>query len=406
MEGAWPRGKLIAFRFGLIATTLVMSLHLWIFVPSRTVILGLVAAWHMIATWLGALLGLDVPPHHFTGSGDQLFYYLQFLASLIIAALATAVWTLLSRARAYPRLADASISALRVMLCAIMIGYGMAKVVPMQFPPLWLGRYDQSLGEMSPMGLLWTFMGHSPAYTFFAGAAEVVGSVLLLSRRSYVIGALILIGVMTNVVLLNLCYDVPVKLFSMQLLVLLFVVIAPQARRLLAAVLGYPAREMPPRVRGTLTGERVRLAIKLVAIGMIVFHISGHLEIGDRIRKQRTPTALHGSWVAERVVIDGVEHPPLFTDDARWRKLIFHELGLTIRYATDRREYARVHVDPKAQTIEMTKGILRQVWRYQRPDDNHLIVDAPRVHAELVLEPEPLLKTRGFHWVQEEPFGR
>jgi uncharacterized membrane protein YphA (DoxX/SURF4 family) len=403
---AWPRWKLIAFRFGLVAIVLAMSLHAWVFVPSETVMGVVFDVWHTIATWLGALLGLEVPPLEPSGSGDQLVCYLQFLASLILAVIVTALWTWRSRARAYPRLADASLTALRVLLCTIMIRYGMAKLVPMQFPPLWLGRYDVPLGEMSPMGLLWTFMGHSPVYSTFAGAAEVVGAVLLLWRRTHVIGALILIAVMTNVVLLNLCYDVPVKLFSLQLLALLIVLVAPQARRLLGALLGYPAREMPPRIRGTFAAERVRRAIKIVVLVLIALHAYRCWAIGSGLSELRAPSVLQGTWRAERVVIDGVERAPLFTDDARWRRVIFHEYGLTIRYATDRREHARVHIDATEHTIAIDKGVLRQVWRYQRPDDDHLIIDTPRVHAELVREPAPLLKTRGFHWVQEAPYNR
>jgi hypothetical protein len=404
----WPRWKLIAFRFGVLATALTFSLHLWAFVPSETAALAIMRGWHTVATWLGAWLGLDVPPLQITGSGDQLYMYLQFLASVILAAIGTVVWTLCSRARAHPRLADASITALRFMLCAILIGYGMAKLMPMQFPPLWLGRYDVALGEMSPMGLLWTFMGHSQAYTFFAGLAEVVGAVLLLSRRTYVIGALILIAVMTNVVLLNLCYDVPVKLFSLQLLALLVVVIAPQARRVAAALLGYPAREAPVRVRGSFASERVRRALKLVLIIMIGLHAYRYFVMRKTIARWRAPSALHGVWRAERVMIDGVERAPLLTDDALWRKVTFDETGMWIRFATDRRERARVEIDPKAHTIVVIRvnGVWRQTWRYQRPDHDHLVIDAPRIHAELVLEPPPPLTTRGFHWIQEAPHHR
>jgi hypothetical protein len=406
MDGAWPRWKLVAFRFAFAWLVLWMSMFIWILVRIEILARSVFDAWYAIAAWLGAVLGLDVPPPTPTGSGDQLWCYLQALAMLIIAAIVSAVWTWRSRARAYPRLADASITALRFMLCSIMIGYGMAKVVPMQFPPPWLGRYDDTVGTMSPMGLLWTFMGQSQAYVFFAGAAEVVGSVLLLWRRTYVIGAAILIAVMTNVVLLNFCYDVCVKLFSVQLLILLVVLVAPQARRLVGAMLGYAVREVSPRVRGTVVGERVRLALKLVAIALIILHAHRHWVFGEQLRAWRSPTVLHGAWRAERVVIDGVERAPLLTDDARWRKLIFHEYGLTIRFATDRREHSRIEVDPKAQTIVVLKGVFRTVWHFARPDDDHLIIDSPHVHAELVREPEPLLKTRGFHWVQEAPFNR
>ncbi len=407
MADVWSVSKRIGFRFGVIAAALLMTEHAFIFLPSSTLFLAVLRGWHWLSTQFGALLGLEVPPLEFTGSGDQLWMYLRVALCIGIAAIAALVWTLRARALAYPRIAGVAVVVLRYYLAAVMIGYGMAKLVPMQFPPLFAPRYDQAIGDMSPMGLLWSFMGHSQSYTWFAGFAEVVGSLLLLSRRLYVIGALVLTAVMTNVVLLNYCYDVPVKLFSTQLLVLLVAIVAPHARRLVAAMIGHPTREVPPRVRGTHRVERAWFVLRIYALAMIALHVVGHLVMGDMIRGFRRPTELQGTWRAERVVIDGVERPPLLTDDARWRKLIIHEYGgIVIRFATDRRQWLRAEVDPKARTITLNEGILRRVWRYERPDAEHLIVDTDRMHAELVLEPPPLLPTRGFHWVQEAPYYR
>lgn len=407
MHAAWPLPQRIAFRFGVIVAALMTFEHLLAFVPGAgPLAFAMLRGWHGLACQLGALLGLDVPPLQFTGSGDQLWLYLQLLLFAIIAAIGTVVWSLVDRRRAYPRLAAATVVVLRYYVAAIMIGYGIAKVMPMQFPPLWMGRYDMAIGEMSPMGMLWSFMGQSQAYTWFAGAAEVLGSVLLLWRRTYVIGALLLIGVMTNVVLLNFCYDVPVKLFSLRLLVMLVAIVLPETRRLLATMLGYAAREVPPRTRGTPTGERVRLALKLAVVGLVAWRAYEQYAFASQLRELRRPSELQGIWRAERVVIDGVERAPLFTDDARWRKLVFHEYGLTIRFATDRRRHARVEIDSEAQTITVLRGVLREQWRYERPDPEHLIIETPNTRAELVLEPAPLLRTRGFHWVQEAPFNR
>lgn len=44
------------------------------------------------------------------------------------------------------------------------------------------------------------------------------------------------VAVMANVFMLNLCYDVPVKLFSFQLLLLAIVVAAPDVPRLVAMI--------------------------------------------------------------------------------------------------------------------------------------------------------------------------
>jgi hypothetical protein len=406
MAEVWSPAKRFAFRFGVIAAALLMTAHCYVFVPSVTIVGAVISGWHWLSTQFGALLGIDVPPLEFTGSGDQLWMYLQFLLCVLLAALGAVGWTLRARALAYPRLAAIAVVALRYYLAAVMIGYGMAKVVPMQFPPPFFARYDQSIGDMSPMGLLWTFMGHSQAYTWFAGFAEVLGSVLLLWRRTYVIGALLLIGVMTNVVLLNLCYDVPVKLFSLQLLVMLVVLVLPDARRLIGALLGHPTRGVAPRTRGTVTSERVRLALKLVALALIALHAHRFYDARHEIARWLRKTELHGIWRAERVVIDGVERPPLLTDDARWHKVIVHELGVVVRYSTDRRQWLRAEVDAKARTITILQGVFRVVWTYQRVDAEHLIVDAPHIHAELVLEPPPLLPTRGFHWIQEAPYNR
>jgi hypothetical protein len=80
-------------------------------------------------------------------------------------------------------------------------------------------------------------MAASRTYTVFAGWMEIVGGLLLCFRRTQLAGALWTAGVMANVFMLNLCYDVPVKLFSFQLLLLAIVVAAPDVPRLVAMFL-------------------------------------------------------------------------------------------------------------------------------------------------------------------------
>jgi hypothetical protein len=55
---------------------------------------------------------------------------------------------------------------------------------------------------------------------------------LLATRRTATAGALVMVAVMSNVVMLNFCFDVPVKLASTHLLVFALVIAAPDARRL------------------------------------------------------------------------------------------------------------------------------------------------------------------------------
>src|SRR5262249_15637843 len=112
-----------------------------------------------------------------------------------------------------------------------MVGYGAFKLIASQFPAPTLDRLMQTYGESSPMGLLWTFMGASETYTMFVGSAEMIAGILLFPRKTSTLGALMSIGVLSNVVALNFSYDVPVKLYSSHLLAMAIFVLLPDARR-------------------------------------------------------------------------------------------------------------------------------------------------------------------------------
>ena len=405
-QESWSRLTRIAFRFGVIAGALLFGPWFIRVIPGGwSLAFAIERGWHWLASrFAEVVLGIELPPLIFTGSGDQLFHYVQLLLVAILASLGTLAWSWRTKRRSHPRLAAGATIAARYFLAIVMVGYGVAKLFPGQFPPPWIGRYDGQIGDMSPMGLLWTFMGHSQPYTKLAGGAEVLGAVLLLSRRLYVIGALVIAIVMTNVVALNFCYDVPVKLFSSELLIVSIALVLPQARRIIAVLIGRGAAEVPPRVRGTIGAERVRRVAKAIAIGLFVVEAYSHAMM---IRSfNRGPVSpLEGIWRVDSLVVDGVERPALFTDNTRWRKLIFWRTHLQIRYGTDRRLMRPVDIDTKAQTITFIEGGQR-TWHYTRPDPDHLILERNGMRAALTLEPPPPLTTRGFHWVNESPYNR
>lgn len=409
MTPAWSLAKRIAFRFAAIVTLLLIAPFPLRLLPGTAWIdRGFNRVWEAAVAWFAeAVLRIDAPPHVFTGSGDTLWHYVQLALIGCLAVAGTVAWSLLDRERRhYERFAHVLLTLLRYFLACMMLLYGIAKVVPMQFPPLWLGRYDTTLGEMSPMGLLWTFMQHAQTYVFITGCAEILAGVLLLWRRTHLFGALLSIAVMANVVLLNFNYDVCVKLFSVQLLAMAFSLVLPHARRLIGAVLGHPTSGVLPRTRGSMQYEIARSLAKTLFLASIAVAAWGQIRFGTSLRREKT--VLHGSWRVDYQARDGVEVPPLFTDDTRWRRLVIHELGASLRFATDRRAHYFVEVDDTTITL-VRRGISRQTFTYRRIDD-HLALEGTfgghAIRVDLTLEPPPPLTTRGFHWVQESPYNR
>lgn len=408
----WSLPRRVAFRFGFVFAVLLLYTVPLALIPKAGFLAELAnKPWEWGVAWFAEhVLGIEAPSSAPTGSGDTLWNYVQLLLAAILAAIGALAWSVLDRRRlAYPRLQAAAVVGLRYFLVAMMCLYGIVKVFSTQFPAPSLARYDQSVGEMSPMGLLWTFMGHSQAYTLFSGLAELTGGLLLLSRRTSVLGALVTAAVMTNVVMLNFCYDVPVKLFSMQLLLCALLLLAPHLRRLIAAALGHAVREDAALADGPLYAGRRRLVAKGAFLACLLFMT---YESFARWRAfPPPPTALHGTWAVATFTADGVDRPPLLTDELRWRKLIVTEHAAQIRRMTDKREWYRgSNVDDRAKTLTLATKDTTAVLHYQRPDADHLVLDGEldgkRVHVTLEREPLPLLPTRGFHWVQELPFNR
>jgi uncharacterized membrane protein YphA (DoxX/SURF4 family) len=184
-----------------------------------------------------------------TGSGDTTLAWIENLLFVVVALVGAIVWSVADRRRPDYRAAHAWLRLLvRYTLAFTLFSYGFAKVAPLQFQPPRFPKLAQPYGEFSPMGVLWNFMGSSLPYTMLAGCAEVLGGLLLLFRRTTTLGALVSFCALANVVALNFCYDVPVKLYSTNLLMMCVFLLAPDLRRLVDVLVrnraSAPAGEM------------------------------------------------------------------------------------------------------------------------------------------------------------------
>lgn len=255
----WGLGK----RFGFVFLAVYLCLAI---VPD---VLGVVPGvgdlwlglWAALMSVLGnAAFGIEAPILvQMTGSGDMTWDWIRTFWLLVLALVTAIAVVAIDRRSADYAVWYARLRVLvRYALALALFSYGFAKLTGNQFAPPSPLELTRTYGESSPMGLAWTFMGHSPAYGWFTGLAEILGGALLLARRTTTLGALVAIGVMANVVAINFCFDVPVKLYSSLLLGMAVFLAAHDARRLVDfLILGRtPAPAEPPPTRT----RRMRIA--------------------------------------------------------------------------------------------------------------------------------------------------
>lgn len=375
--------------------------------------------WNWFVPWFGDLIfGLEITIFP-AGSGDTTYNYVQLVALGLLTGIGCLIWSLLDRKR---KNYDTALYYIRVFvryyLAFVMLTYGFVKVIKLQFPFPNLERLLKPYGESSPMGLLWTFMGYSTPYTFFAGLGEVIGGLLLFYRRTTTLGALVVIGVMSNVVIMNFSYDVPVKIFSSHLLLLALFLTVKDIRRLVNFF--FLNRAAPPSNLATpFSAPRLHIArhvIKTLVIGYALYtQISGGLEARSLYGDLRETPALYGIYDVDTFVANGDTLAPLTTDTERWRKLFIDYNYAGTKGMDDRIQRYAFAPDTTAQTLKLwtfADTTNKYTFDYTWPTPEEMVLhgvfqeDTLTVHLTPFDRNQFLLVNRGFHWINEFPLNR
>ena len=412
----WSPAKRVGFRFVFAYSVLYL---LPFPVPELPAYDSL---WQAIVPWVGKRvlhLGQDITVFP-NGSGDTTFNYVQVLCFVALAAAVTLVWTALDSKRlGYARLNEWLRLYLRFALGSILIGYGSFKVIQSQFPFPTLSRLVQQFGEASPMGLLWAFMGFSASYNAFTGAGEMLGGVLLFARRTTTLGALVSIGVLSHIVVLNFSYDVPVKLFSCHLLAMALFLVGSDARRLADLFLfnrPVAAVELRPLFSRTSWNRAAFFLGSLFLLYTLVASLRQSHEQAQQYGPAAPKPPLYGIYRVLEFARDGQPRPPLLTDAGQWKQVVFGEFKrVTVRKMDDEVLRYTVEVDAAEKTVTLSpaaEGAPKVVLAYTEPEVGQVTLEgsfedqAIRVRLGRVDHSKGLLLSRGFHWVSEYPFNR
>ncbi len=107
----------------------------------------------------------------------------------------------------------------RYRLAYGMIGWGLKKAFPMQMVYPTVGMLNTPYVDMAEKKLYWSHVGVSFEYTVFLGFAEIIPGLLLLHRKTAVLGAALAAVVCFNICIANHAYDagvaVPAAYFTL-----------------------------------------------------------------------------------------------------------------------------------------------------------------------------------------------
>lgn len=96
---------------------------------------------------------------------------------------------------------------MRSCFAFIIASYGFAKILGLQFQKLY-SVLDVPLGDQSGPSLTWNYFGYSFVFVCVIACIQLAGAMLLLFRRTYVAGVIILLPVMVNILCIDVFYTI------------------------------------------------------------------------------------------------------------------------------------------------------------------------------------------------------
>jgi hypothetical protein len=425
LSAAWSLWRRIVFRFFFILLILIIAPWTWLeAIPGSDYLLRF---WYSLIDWMvntsnAKLFHVRPVLVPINGSGDTSYGWAQVWLFISLAAAGGLVWSVLDRKRLnYIQLNYWLCLFARYYVAFYALSYGILKIFAMQmyFPNL--HQLATPLGDLLPMRLSWMFIGYSGPYQVFSGIMETIAGLLLLYRRTSTLGVLFATAVFMNVAALNLCYDIPVKIFSLQLVTVCLFLLANEINRILCFfILNKPAAvcdlyhfRYTKKWMG-ITRWVFKTAFVIIALILPISRTKEYYDYAHR-RPAKQPVP-NGIYAVTAYTLNNNSIPCTATDSLRWRDVIF-ENGYGSISTSDtafRRTYNRVYFSYSLDSASQTLGFRKRAgdslplmrFHIETPDTSTIFLRGTYGTDSLTVALKKTsrhfqLAEKQFHWLSE-----
>lgn len=359
----WPWWRKILFRFFFIYLLLQIAPWTWLdMIPGISTI---TSYYYLGMDWLVELANKHV--FHvrevlvpLNGSGDTSYGWTQVWLFLSLALIGCVLWSLVDRKRSHYAIADYWLrNAVRYFIAINCLSYGIIKIFALQMPFPNMSQLATPLGDYLPMRLSWMFIGYSTPYQVFSGVMETIAGLLLLNRRSVTLGVIMGAGVFANVAMMNLAYDIPVKIFSLHLFIYCLFLIAYDYKRIFSFFLLNKSTDSTSLYELQITAKLARIARWVIKSVLVIFTVIipfnnswGRYQSGLVVPDSKPISS--GVYNVISFERNGKMVSPLPGDTLTWKDVIFEKSPFGSVNTTDslfRQRYRRGYFNYRADTV-------------------------------------------------------
>jgi len=290
-------------------------------------------------------------------------------------------------------------------LALILLKYGFQKLFKWQFYLPEPNILYTPFGKLDKDILFWSTMGISRSYCIFMGILEIIPAILVLFRRTRLVGLLISLPVLINIVAINFSFDISVKIFSLFLLLLNLFFLFPHLKTLFQFLILNEKTALPKPFIFLKKQPVLKIILKTFIIGIVFLEaLFPYLKTMNFNDDLATRPYLHGAYQVEEILKNEQQ---ISLDSFPIKRIFIHRDGyLILQNKEEEMQDLKLIIDAQQEQILITDYLLRQ---YQLEfkflvKDSILIMDYPYKNQKVQLKMKqlnwqelPALKNQ-FHW--------
>ena len=263
-------------------------------------------------------------------SSDSLSLAILLMFLVIISGVATVIQQIFIKTQF--DITRTARSASAMYLFFVLMKYGADKIFKAQFYLPEPNILYSQFGQLTRDTLFWSTMGLSHTYTFLAGVVELGCALLIIFRRTRVLGLLVSIAVFGNIIAINFGFNISVKMFSCFLFASAVFAIYPNLRTLFRFFCGNEAESLKS-INPEVKNKGFRVAVKTFAasfLALLVFY--PNLNSGDFNDDLVARPLLHGAYKIDNTIFNG---DTLQNDEVPIEKMFVHRRNYLIFQQAD-----------------------------------------------------------------------
>ena len=319
----------------------------------------------------------------FTGGLESFVNWLIVFAIALVGAI---VWSLKDKSiKEYNNLYYWIRVIVRYRLAIGIIAYGFIKLYPIQSPYPSLSNLNTNYGDFTRWKLFSLSLGIVPSYQSFLGLVEIVMGVLLLFRKTAVIGAFFIVIFTGNVFMSNIAYEGGHYVYSLYLISFALFLLVFDLQRLTSLLIlqkpTFPNRFKPHFNLKWQQYSRLALKSFIIFFFVILYGFKTRSESKNGLTLYPRTKGLPGTAgiynVAEfRLNDSSIAYSK--TDSTRWHDVVFEEWN-TISIKSNRpviidsNNVDKIQVDDKQRNYELEGAISRHYYSYEVDSARHLL---------------------------------